>query len=171
MNNPPLSVQGKRLLCSPVKVADIGDLFAFLGDASAMQFTHCDQTITDCQARVMAFEARRETDGFAPWVVRLHENQRIIGWGGLYIDPFDPDWGPEIGYFFHPDVWGQGLASELAGLAIDYARTQTALTTLTAFAHPENASSAKLLTKLGFSHVGFVRNMRRDHFRLILSHV
>jgi RimJ/RimL family protein N-acetyltransferase len=98
--------------------------------------------------------------------VRLCDTQRIIGWGGLYIDPFDPDWGSEIGYFLHPDVWGQGLASELAALAIDYARDETAVTILTAFAHPDNVSSAKLLQRLGFAHVGFVEHMHRHQFRL-----
>jgi RimJ/RimL family protein N-acetyltransferase len=39
-------------------------------------------------------------------------NDRIVGWGGLYNHPFDPGWGMEIAYFFHPDVWGQGYATD-----------------------------------------------------------
>ena len=38
---------------------------------------------------------------------------RIIGWGGLYDDPFDPGWGGEVAYFFYQAVWGQGYDSEM----------------------------------------------------------
>jgi ribosomal-protein-alanine N-acetyltransferase len=31
-------------------------------------------------------------------------DKRIVGWGGLYDDPFDSGWGVEVGYFFHPSA-------------------------------------------------------------------
>lgn len=78
----------------------------------------------------------RRRDGFAPWVVRLRKTGRIIGWGGLYTDPFDPGWGPELGYYLAPAAWGQGLGRELAMAALEYARGMTPIKELTAFAHP-----------------------------------
>ncbi|WP_336082035.1 GNAT family N-acetyltransferase [Thalassospira sp. CH_XMU1448-2] len=171
MTNSFVEFSSERLFYTSLQVADIGDLFAFLGDPVAMRFTHCDKTIDDCERRLSAFEARRKSDGFAPWVIRLRQDQRIIGWGGLYIDPFDPDWGQELGYFFNPDFWGQGYATELAKTAIDHARHQTAIPVLTAFAHHENRSSAKLLRRLGFEKLGFVRQMNRDRFSMVLKPV
>ncbi|WP_417845877.1 GNAT family N-acetyltransferase [Thalassospira povalilytica] len=169
MSNRSATLASERLSYAPVKVADIGDLFVFLGDVAAMRFTHCDQSLEDCQTRLLAFEARRNQDGFAPWVVRQRETDRIIGWGGLYIDPFDPDWGPEIGYFLHPDHHGRGFGRELAETAIAFARARTSCRMLGAFAHPDNHPSAKLLSRLGFVQIGFVASMNRNRFRLMID--
>jgi RimJ/RimL family protein N-acetyltransferase len=158
-----------RLDLSAAKLADISDLYVFLGDSAAMRFTHCDESLVACRKRVLVHEWFRRRDGFAPWVVRLRETGDIIGWGGLYTDPFDPGWGPELGYYLAPKVWGQGIGRELANAALAYARNRTAISRLTAFAHPENVASRKLLLGLGFGAVGFVEEMNRDRFTLLLE--
>ncbi|MEQ8392256.1 MAG: GNAT family N-acetyltransferase [Thalassospira sp.] len=166
MTIPPVATS--RLNLSPPTLSDIPDLYAFLGDRDAMHHTHHDESFATCRKRVLVHEWRRRHDGFAPWVVRRAEQQDIIGWGGLYIDPFDQGWGPELGYYFHPKAWGQGYASELARAAIDFANDFTAIETLSAFAHPENSPSRKLLLRHGFKHVDFVPAMNRDRFGLSL---
>ena len=94
-------------------------LFAFLGNAAAMQYTHVDASIQDCRHRVAAHEYRRRQD--APWSVASKTDNRIVGWGGLYNDPFEPGWGVEVGFFFRPDVWCRGYATELVAACIDLA--------------------------------------------------
>ena len=89
--------QTKNLKLCVARRADVPDLFSFLGDASAMAFTHVDHSLQDCRRRVMAHEYFRRRDGCAPWVVRESDTNRIIGWGGLYQDPFEPGWGFEVG--------------------------------------------------------------------------
>lgn len=133
-----------------------------------MAHTHHDASFAACRKRVLVHEWRRRRDGFAPWVVRRKDDRNIIGWGGLYNDPFDPGWGPELGYYFHPKVWGQGYASELAKAALDFANNFTTIKILTAFAHPENVASRKLLLRHGFKHIDFVQTMNRDRFALSL---
>ncbi|MDP2696704.1 GNAT family N-acetyltransferase [Thalassospira sp.] len=158
-------LQTPRLLLSPPVRADIPDLYTFLGDPDAMQFTHHDPNFIACRKRVMVHEWFRRRDGFAPWVVRERKNGRIVGWGGLYTDPFDPGWGPELGYFLNPDVRKRGLGGELAETALNIAIMLPNLQVLGAFAHPDNQPSRKLLTRLGFSEVGFIAKMNRVHFQ------
>ena len=86
---------------------------------------------------------------------------RIIGWGGLYDDPFDPGWGVEVGYLFDPAVWGRGYATELVMACVGLADTALQLPEVHAFAHPENVGSRRVLEKTGFEVVRLVPEMER----------
>ncbi len=88
-------------------------------------------------------------------------DNRVVGWGGLYDDPFDPGWGIEVGYFFHPPVWGQGLATELVRASVEIADNALNLPMVSAFAHRENIGSQRVLEKNGFQLVRFVPEMER----------
>ncbi|MDP2119641.1 MAG: GNAT family N-acetyltransferase [Hoeflea sp.] len=151
----------ERLNLRPSLRADVASLFEFLGDAEAMKFTHVDETLRECQRRVMVHEWRRRRDGCAPWVVTTRNDGRIIGWGGLYQDPFDSGWGFEVGYYFHPDVWGRGYASELVSAALDVADQQLRLPEVWAMAHPENPGSRRVLEKAGFEMVRYLEERTR----------
>lgn len=78
---------------------------------------------------------------------------RIIGWGGLYDDPFDPA------------SWGQGYATELATACTSLADNVLQLSEVRAFAHPENVASRRVLEKAGFEVMRFVPDMARFLYR------
>ena len=130
-----------------------------------MRHTHVDASLRDCRRRIAAHEWQRRRDGFGPWTVLTRADNRIIGWGGLYTDPFDPGWGPEVGYFFHPDSWGRGYATELVAASLEVADRVLDLPEVRAFARPENAASRRVLEKAGFEVVRFVREMERWLYR------
>lgn len=168
LNKPVSTLQSDRLVYSSASRDDIGALYAFLGNPEAMRFTHHAQSYAACRKRVLVHEWLRRRDGFAPWVVRRCDHSEVIGWGGLYTDPFDPGWGPELGYFLHPDAWGHGYGTELALFALSYAKFNTDIKKLSAFAHRDNAASCKLLERVGFAKVDFVAKMNRDRFTRML---
>lgn len=145
-----IMLETERLILRRSRKADIPELFEFLGDPVAMQHTHRDKSLRECQRRVMVHEWRRRRDGCAPWAVVHREDGRIIGWGGLYEDPFDPGWGFEIGYYFRPEVWGKGYASELVRAALAFSDHQLKLPQVWAMAHPDNDGSKRVLEKAGF---------------------
>ena len=89
----------------------------------------------------------------------------IIGWGGLYDDPFDPGWGVEIGYHLHPTAWGKGYATEMALACISVADNVLRLPEVSAFARRENVGSRCVLEKVGFEQVRFVPQMERFLYR------
>lgn len=157
-------VETERLRLRPSRLADVPALYAFLGDAEAMRFTHVAHSLRDCRRRVAVHEYMRRRDGCAPWVVVEKAGGEVIGWGGLYDDPFDRGWGIELGYWFHPSAWGRGFGSELAQAAMREADERLRLPKLSAFARPENFGSWRVLEKVGFRKIRHVPEMERDLF-------
>jgi len=156
-----------RLLLRPVRPSDAEAFFAFTGDPVAMRYTHCHASLRECQRRLAGFEWQRRRSGYAPWAVVTKADGRLVGWGGVYVDPFDTGWGPELGYSFHPSAWGRGYATELAQACLGWADTALELPEVTAFAHPNNAASRRVLEKAGFRAVRPVPEMQRVLYRRV----
>ena len=72
---------------------------------------------------------------------------RVIGKAGCY----EP---PNVGYVFHPDIWGRGFATEALAAVIPRAFEVGAFVALVADVDPRNLASLKLLGRLGFREVG-----------------
>ncbi|MFL6808593.1 MAG: GNAT family N-acetyltransferase [Bradyrhizobium canariense] len=160
-----MSIETRTLILRRPTLSDVPALFEFLGDPHAMRHTHVDASLRHCRRRVAAHEWRRRQDGYAPWTVVSKANGRIIGWGGLYDDPFEPGWGVEVGYFFHPAAWGRGYATELVSACLATADHELRLPMVSAFAHTENTGSRRVLEKAGFEVVRFVSEMDRLLYR------
>jgi RimJ/RimL family protein N-acetyltransferase len=92
--------------------------------------------------------------------------QRIIGWGGLSVDPIAPQWGPEVSYFIHRDYQGAGLATELVVAALTYGSGELELPHIAAFTRPENAPSIRVLVKCGFEWLGYEPALNRNRYRV-----
>lgn len=148
---------------------DAGPLHAFMSQASAMRHTYVAPSFEHCLARLDAYEAMRPVLGFAPWVVRTAGGGEPIGWGGLSIDPDEPDWGLELSYAFAPNAWGRGYATELAQFALAHAFGVLKAPEVHAFARPENAASIRVLHKSGFMLLGHEHTLERDHYLATLA--
>lgn len=149
-----------RLLLRPPRPGDAA-FFAFLGDPAAMRFTHCHPSVRECRRRLAGFEWQRRRVGFAPWAVLTRDGGGLVGWGGLYRDPFDPGWGVELGYSFHPAAWGRGYATELARGCLGWADAGLDAPEVWAFVHPDNAASWRVLDRVGFGEVRFLPERER----------
>lgn len=152
----------ERLTLTRPRLADVPALFEFLGNPMAMRHTHCDANLAACRRRIAVHEWKRRIDGYAPWVVREKGSPKPIGWGGLYDDPFEPGWGIELAYYFHPEYWGRGYAAELAVEALEVADNEITVPAVSAFAHPGNDASNRLLQKVGFRWQRYVPEMDRN---------
>jgi ribosomal-protein-alanine N-acetyltransferase len=160
-----MNIETSRLILRRPTLQDVPRLFEFLGDAMAMQYTHADASLQECRRRIAVHEWRRRSDGYAPWTIVTKADGRIIGWGGLYNDPFDPGWGVEVGYYFDPTSWGQGYATELTTACTSLADNILQLPEVRAFARPENIGSRRVLEKAGFEVAHFVPEMERFLYR------
>lgn len=88
-------------------------------------------------------------------LVIVHDD-RVIGTIGIELT--DPDSRTaEIGYFLDPDVHSQGLGTESAELAIEYAFDELNVRKLWARVFAFNDKSSGLLEKLGFEQEGCLR--------------
>ena len=154
-----------RLQLRPATADDAPALFAFMGDPAAMHFTHVQPSLDACRHHISAHESRRPIAGCAPWTILEKASGAIIGWGGLYDDPFAPGWGIEIAYLFAPSAWGRGYATELVRFCLEVAGSHLRLESVAAFAHPDNAASRRVLEKTGFAIERFVPEMQRYLYR------
>ncbi|RXT53016.1 GNAT family N-acetyltransferase [Bosea sp. Tri-44] len=164
-----MEILTERLSLRPTKLSDVPALFTFLGDAEAMLHTQQFATLRACRRHVAGHEWQRRRLGCAPWTVRSRADGAIIGWGGLFEDPFDPGWGVELGYWFAPAAWGKGYASELAAASVVEARDQLHLPELRAFARPENVGSCRVLEKAGFMRQRYIPELERHLYRHALE--
>jgi ribosomal-protein-alanine N-acetyltransferase len=154
----------ERLIMRDTRMSDVPDLFGILGDREAMQHTHCCASLRDCARHVAGHEWQRRRIGHAPWTIARKADGLVIGWGGLYDDPFDRGWGLEVGYWFARAAWGQGYASELVNASLGVAR-ERGVPLVSAFARPENGASCRVLEKAGFRKERYVASMARNLYR------
>ena len=159
----------ERLNLRPSRVSDAPSLFQFLGDKQAMRFTQVHPCLDHTRRYLQTHEFNREKVGYAPWVILEKSSNGIVGFGGLYEDPFDPGWGLEVGYYFAPSAWGKGYAIELVQFCLALLRQSSVMSEVRAFAHPENAASRRVLMKAGFAEERFIPSMNRHLYRASLS--
>jgi RimJ/RimL family protein N-acetyltransferase len=143
-------------------------LFRIMGDPQAMRFTNVQPNLRACRRHIAAHEHQRRRVGCAPWTILEKASGVIIGWGGLYNDPFDPGWGIEVAYLFAPSAWGRGYATELVRFCLEIADSHLRLESVVAFAHPDNAASRRVLEKTGFVAREFLPAMHRYLYRRLL---
>jgi ribosomal-protein-alanine N-acetyltransferase len=158
------SIETPRLLLRPPLEHDVAALHRIQSDCEAMRFTYCATSLQDTASRLRAFESLRASRGFAPWVVIDKSTTQVIGWGGLGVDPFEPDWGPEVSYWLDHAHWGRGVASELVLHALAMAFETLRLPSVSAFTMPANAASARVLEKCGFRLLGYEPRLERNHY-------
>jgi ribosomal-protein-alanine N-acetyltransferase len=159
-------VRTANLILRDFEQGDLEPLYAIQSDAEAMRYTWIAPSREASAQRLQAYAAQKALLGYAAWTVVLAADNRVIGWGGLNIDPFDPGWGPEVAYFFHPAHWGKGYATELVRAALEDGFAAHSLEEIKAFAHPENLASIRVLTKCDFRQTDFVAHMNRNLYRI-----
>jgi ribosomal-protein-alanine N-acetyltransferase len=156
-----MSLETARLVLRRPRLSDAADLLDFLGDADAMRYTLRVSNLSACRRHIAGHECQRRKVGYGPWCVLRKEDSQIVGFGGLGDDPFDTGWGPEISYHFARPVWGHGYATELTRFCLKLAREQLGLVEVSAFAHPDNTASRRVLEKTGFDELRFIPAMNR----------
>jgi RimJ/RimL family protein N-acetyltransferase len=86
-------------------------------------------------------------NGFGLFTVELKDSATPIGMCGLIKRPTLDD--VDIGYAYLPAFWGKGYAVEAAAAMFAYAQTVLALPRIVAIVDPKNASSIRVLEKIG----------------------
>ena len=86
--------------------------------------------------------------GFGLWLVELTDAGTPIGICGVLKRDALPE--PDIGFAFLPAYRSQGYAVEAGSAVRDYARDTLRIPRLLAIVSPANASSIRLLERLGF---------------------
>ncbi len=97
-------------------------------------------------------EINREEPVAGRWAVERKSDGLLVGTVILVPLP-DGDGEFEVGWHFHPDSWGQGLASESAKGALSWG-FEHGLDEIFAVVRPDNAPSIAVCRRLGMEELG-----------------
>ncbi|MFI5833648.1 GNAT family N-acetyltransferase [Micromonospora sp. NPDC051300] len=165
MAHPSYPVRTPRLLLRPVTADDLDDVHAWQRrpDVVRWMLGAGPRTREESRASVAAMAAedalRAEGDCLTLAVVA---GARVIGAVEL-VWRSRANRTAELGYVFHPDHGGRGLATEAATALLDWGFGEFGLHRVTVRCHAGNEPSARLATRLGFRREA--RHVRSYRFR------
>ena len=131
-------------------MGDLEAIHAIMRDPQAMAYwstpPHCDtQQTREWLSAMIAIDPHEGED----FVVQL--DGAVIGKAGLFRFP-------EIGFIFHPHIWGRGLAREALRAVLGRAFARHGLSAVEADVDPRNKACLRLLSHLGFVETGQAKN-------------
>jgi ribosomal-protein-alanine N-acetyltransferase len=136
----------KRLRLRRARPSDIVAMHHLLSDAAAMRYwdtpPHRSLQETEHWMEKMLNTPQAESEDF---IVEM--NGQVVGKAGCYRAPF-------IGFIFHPDHWGKGIAQEALRPIITRIFSRLMIPALEADVDPRNLASLAVLKKLGFNETG-----------------
>lgn len=97
--------------------------------------------------------------GASRWLLAMESTEPV----GIVVSMHREE-GIEIGYWVSPDHWGRGVAGAMVDAALVVIPDLYGTRELLARVHPDNAVSARLLTRRGFQFDGNHGGL--DHYRL-----
>ena len=130
---------------------------------------HVMEGSEQAEAAITRFAERSsEPDGFGFWAVERKADGVVAGTQLLLpLDGGEHD-EVEIGWHFHPDSWGQGLASESARAVLDHGWAH-GLPEIHAVVRPGNDASMAVCRRIGMSDLGRTSqyyDTELEHFRI-----
>lgn len=140
-------IETPRLFLRRLASYDAAVLHEMLSDAETMRFwstvPHVEMAETEAWvSESVAATSRGDAHDFA--VLR---DGRVVGRVAFWM-------GNEIGFLFHRDVWGQGIAREAVGALLRYGFEVLKFASVRADVDPNNSRSLNLLARLGFQRTG-----------------
>lgn len=154
----PNPIESERLLVRLVAEADLEAIFKVHSNEAVTRFLPYTtwQAMSDAHAWHERAKGRHENQSAMQFVIVEKHSGTAIGTCLLFN--FDVDSGrAEVGYSLGRDYWGAGYMQEALSALLDYAFGELGLRRLEAQIDPRNLSSGRLVTLLGFSREGLLR--------------
>ena len=148
---PSFVLETERLVVRRLTEDDAEFMLGLLNEPSFHQYIGDRGVRTVEEARAYLRHgaiASYERFGFGLWLVTRKEDDAAIGICGLLKRDTLPD--VDIGFAFRPAYWSLGYAEESAAAVLKHGKTTFALSRVVAIVQADNASSIRLLQKLGF---------------------
>jgi len=151
-----------------IQAADLQDFQNFYADPTVMSTMSADGRVWAATESSDLFDrhlAHWEEHGFGTWVFRDPENGSFVARAGLRS--LDIGSGPVVELFYGvaSGLWGQGVATEIAGEVIRIAFNVLRLEFLVGFTLPTNVASRRVLEKCSFVPDGEIEH---EGLRLLL---
>jgi ribosomal-protein-alanine N-acetyltransferase len=142
----------ERLLLRPFELSDAPAVHRIYSDERVMRWVGTGPVVRPEQTEAMltGYIRHQQRFGFSFWALLERSSGELIGDAGLYTRAGQV----ELGYTLARAHWGNGYATEAAGLCVREAFTALDLPHLDALIRPENPASLAVLRKLGFEERG-----------------
>ncbi|SCE83367.1 GNAT family N-acetyltransferase [Micromonospora mirobrigensis] len=151
MFRPAYPIRTSRLTLRPFTPDDLDDVYAYQRRPDVVRWMLGAEPRSREQSRAsvaaMAGEDALRAEGDCLTLAVATEG-RVIGTVEL-VWRSDRDRTGEIGYVFHPDHGGRGLATEAVAALMDWGFTEFGLHRIYGRCHGRNDASARLMTRLG----------------------
>ncbi|RAO39423.1 Ribosomal-protein-alanine N-acetyltransferase [Micromonospora saelicesensis] len=151
MFQPDYPIRTARLVLRPVTIDDLDDVYAFQRRPDVVRWMLGAEPRTREQSRVsvlaMACEDAWRAEGDC-LTVAVVTDAGVIGIVEL-VWRSQLDRTAELGFVFHPDHGGRGLATEAATALLDWGFTEFGLHRVYGRCHGRNTASARLMARLG----------------------
>ena len=95
-----------------------------------------------------AFIRHQTSFGFSMWAVYAKSDAQFLGRAGLIHLGRSEE--VDLSYAYHKRFWGLGYGQEIAQAVVEWGFSNIDTDFLTAFVHPKNFGSIKILEKTGF---------------------
>jgi RimJ/RimL family protein N-acetyltransferase len=138
-----------RLAFREMRLDDLDDLAALLGDSQVMRYYPHPKDRDEALAWITWNQRLYRDHGVGLWLLRLRESDEFVGDCGLTPQRVDGVTEIEVGYHVRSALQGRGLATEAAAACRDYARDVLGLERLIAIIDPRNRPSQRVAEKLG----------------------
>ncbi|MCD2423431.1 GNAT family N-acetyltransferase [Niabella pedocola] len=156
--NATITFETERLLLRPTNEADAPFLFYLMNAPKWLKYIGNRDITSVEKARnyiLQRIKPQQDQLGFGSFTVIRKTDQKKMGTCGLYRRAVLP--APDIGFAFLPRFEHKGYAFEAAQTILEAGFNTFHLEQIFAITTPNNASSQKLLMKLGLKPTGTIR--------------
>jgi RimJ/RimL family protein N-acetyltransferase len=149
--------------------SDVDAIFAIHHDPRASAHNPSDALATrgEAEALFSRWDEHWRVHGYGYWVVRDRESPDVLGFCGLKNMRLHDRRVLNLFYRLAPSAWGQGIASEAATAAVDWARTHLPDEPIIARVRPDNVASARVALRAGLVRAEHLDGPGYDGFDLI----
>ncbi|KUM31441.1 hypothetical protein AQ436_13485 [Arthrobacter sp. EpRS66] len=143
----PITAIGPRVALAGFLARDLMQVHAYISDPEVCRYSLWGpNTLAETESFIA--DAMIVRPGRMMTAVMMEE--MVIGSAAIWRTD-DTGLVGEMGYTLNQDYWGQGLATEVAGLLISIGREKLGLRRIEATCDPQNAASIRVLEKTGFA--------------------
>ena len=145
--------QSARIILREFHWQDLPNLMLLLTDPEVMRFS---VTGPLSEAQVQGFlkrcQQKYQEQGYWLWAAVLRGENTFIGYSGLLDQTIEGHPEIEVAYRLLPIYWGQGLGTEAAALARDYAFSNLEVGRIISLIEPANVASIRVAEKNGLRY-------------------
>ena len=152
------TLEGPRIRLRGFREDDLQDFYAVHSDPAVNRYWSFPAWTEVSQARDYFASAigGRDAGRMLCWAIAERDGDRLIGSTTLFA--INREQGrAEVGYALRASHWGRGYAQEALRMVLGHAFDTLGLRRIEADIDPRNASSCKLVERMGFAREGLLR--------------